>query len=86
VRPSWEEELRNITPNEAALEKLADATGGGRVLRLEQINQLPARLAAVTGREPEVVEWSLWDSPYLFVFVVACLCAEWGLRKRFGLA
>ena len=47
---------------------------------------LPDRLTAVADNRPRITELSLWDSPYLFVFVLACLGAEWGLRKRFGLA
>ena len=37
-------------------------------------------------RQGRLAEYPLWDSPYLFVFVLACLSTEWALRKRFGLA
>jgi hypothetical protein len=86
VQASLEEELKNVAGDVPALRRIAEATGGGEVLRLDQVGQLPARLAAAGGKTPEVSEWSLWDSPHLFVFVLACLGAEWGLRKRFGLA
>jgi hypothetical protein len=38
------------------------------------------------AREPHPIEIRLWDSTYLFVFVVGCFAAEWALRKRLGLA
>ena len=44
------------------------------------------RLRVVAERRPRYAEQRLWDSPYLFVFVVACLAAEWAARKRLGLA
>jgi len=60
---------------------------GGQTLRIDQVGQIPERLAAAAAdNRPAVNELPLWDSPWLFLFVVACLGVEWGLRKRFGLA
>ena len=47
---------------------------------------LPELLQGARERQSKVVEVRLWDSGYLFLFVAACLSAEWALRKRFGLA
>ena len=46
----------------------------------------PARLDTIRQRQSRLVEYPLWDSPYLFIFVLACLSTEWALRKKFGLA
>jgi hypothetical protein len=50
------------------------------------MDRLAGRLHAATERRSRYVEQRLWDSPFLFVFVVACLAAEWAARKRLGLA
>lgn len=84
VGRQYDTELEDPSGDRAALERIAKASGG-RVIPLEQLRELPALLAAVT-REPRWVTLALWDSTYLFVFVVACFSAEWALRKRFGLA
>ena len=58
-----------------------------RALHLgDQVGTLPDRLTAVADNRPRVTELRLWDSPWLFAFVLACLAAEWALRKRLGLA
>ena len=67
------------------LRSIANASGG-QFLTLEQLNTLPARIDTIRQRQSRLVEYPLWDSPYLFVFVLACLSTEWALRKKFGLA
>jgi hypothetical protein len=83
VLPKYQGEFQNAAAGRDELARLAD-TSHGRLLEMEQVGQLPALLdqAAITP----TVEISLWDSAYLFIFVVACFCAEWALRKRMGLA
>ena len=85
VEPSTEAEMRNLSADTDRLRRMAESTGG-RLLRLDQMAAVPGLLAAAADDRPRVVEWSLWDSPWLFGFVVACLGAEWALRKRAGLA
>ncbi len=80
----YESELENASGDRQALQALADASGG-QLLTLEQVRKLPA-LVASTALEPRPVEFELWHSTYLFVFVVACFAAEWAIRKRLGLA
>jgi hypothetical protein len=53
---------------------------------LEQVGRLADRLRERAARRSSYVEQRLWDSPYLFVLVVACFAAEWAARKRLGLA
>ena len=84
VGRQYDTELEDPSGDRAALERIAKASNG-KVLSLEQLRELPSLLATV-AREPRRVTLALWDSAYLFVFVVACFAAEWALRKRFGLA
>ena len=82
---SAEAELANLSPDEGRLRRIATASGG-ELMRLENVQDLPARFRANRDRQPAFVELPLWDSPYLFGFVLGCLGLEWGLRKRLGLA
>ena len=77
--------MRNLSGDPDRLRRMAESTGG-RLLRLDQIAAVPGLLASASDDRPRLIEWSLWDSPWLFVFVVSCFGAEWALRKRAGLA
>jgi hypothetical protein len=80
-----EAELADLSGDPRMLRKLAEASGG-EFLTLDQVDRLPARLAASGDAHSQFAEMSLWDSPYLFALVVGCFGAEWALRKRVGLA
>lgn len=85
VQRSAEAELANIAGDRDFLQRLADATGG-RCLNLEQVGQLPQLLSESRERRPRTLELPLWQSAYLFLFVLGCWTIEWSMRKRFGLA
>ena len=85
VGRSYETELADVSGDYSVLRRLAEASGG-EFFTLDQVNRLPDRLRVVADRRPRYIEQRLWDSPYLFVFVVACLATEWAARKRLGLA
>jgi hypothetical protein len=85
VEPDVEAEMRDVTPDDRTLRRLAESSGG-EVLRLEEWDTLPRRLRAAHGEVRQVAEKSLWDSPQLFVFILGCLGVEWAMRKRLGLA
>jgi hypothetical protein len=85
TRPAIEAELADLTGDESALRRLAEASGG-QYLRLDQVNLLPKRLSNIQDDASQPVEIRLWDGGYLYGLVLGCLAAEWGLRKRFGLA
>jgi hypothetical protein len=82
---SAEAELANLSPDEGRLRRIATGSGG-ELMRIENAQDLPAKFRASRDRAPAFVELPLWDSPYLFGFVIGCLGLEWGLRKRLGLA
>lgn len=85
VAKSFEAEMSNLSPDESLLKRLA-ASSGGQFRTLEQFKELPTRLSLLREREPRTTEFRLWNSWYLYAFVLACLGAEWALRKRLGLA
>jgi hypothetical protein len=82
---STEAELQNLAGDDRLLRRLADATGG-QSYGPEQLADLPGHLAAQATERPQIAEFRLWDSPYLFAFVLACLGLEWAVRKQAGLA
>ena len=84
VTAGYETELADVSADESVLSRLAE-TSGGHVYRLEETAQLTGRLRTLTEGRSRYVEQRLWDSPYLFVLVVACFAAEWAARKRVGL-
>jgi hypothetical protein len=84
VTATYETELADVSADESLLSRLAESSGG-EVVPLEQVGKLPERIRERTTGRSRYVEQRLWDSPYLFVLVVACFAAEWAARKRLGL-
>jgi len=77
-------EFRDLKPNRALLESLARRTGG-EVVALEDLDKfvrrLPERHAPITETWTE----PLWHKPAVFLLVLACFVAEWGIRRWKGL-
>jgi hypothetical protein len=85
VIPRYGSELENPVGDPAALKRIADASEGGEPFSLEDVRRLTTRVNDLLS-QPRPVTLGLWDSTYLFVFVIACFAAEWAIRKRVGLA
>jgi len=79
----FEAELADLAPDNHLLAEWAAASGGA-VVPLEQVDTVP-RLLADLRRRPAVREHTLWDSGWLFAFVLGVLSIEWALRKQLGL-
>jgi uncharacterized membrane protein len=67
------------------LERIAEETGG-RFYMPENVASLPADLGYSGGGATVQEEKPLWDMPVLYILIVGLLSAEWGYRKRRGLA
>ena len=67
------------------MEQLARATGG-RVLTPDELDGFARELPK--QRAPVTESWTrpLWHTPWMFLFALACLVGEWGLRRWKGLA
>ena len=83
--PTARRELADVTGDPVHLRQTADATGG-KYIPIEEIGSVAPALSQIREKQSALAEYTLWDSPYLFAFVLACLGGEWALRKRFGLA
>lgn len=78
------DEFRHLAPNRALLEDLARRTGGEVV----EADDLASFVASLPNRRMPVTEpwiYPLWHQAWVFVFAVACLVGEWGLRRWKGL-
>jgi hypothetical protein len=79
-------ELANPRANPLIMRQIAEATPGG--VRLPE--ELPAIFAELATRPPafetrEQWSYSPWDKWPMLLVMAGCLCAEWFLRKRWGL-
>ncbi|MDB5391255.1 MAG: hypothetical protein JWM11_6901 [Planctomycetaceae bacterium] len=78
------EEFRTLTVNRSLLDQLAQQSGG-EVLNANALNQF---VSSLPNRKIPIVEtWTypLWHQTSVFILAIACLVAEWGLRRWKGL-
>jgi hypothetical protein len=79
------DEFRSLTPNRALLEAIARKSGGEVISagKLQDFStSLPHRKAPILEAQTS----PFWDQPAVFLFALACLLGEWGLRRWKGLA
>jgi hypothetical protein len=78
------EEFRSLKPNVALLEAIARQTGG-EVIRPDRLTAFARGLPRKHAPVMESATSPIWHTPALFAFALACLVAEWGLRRSHGL-
>ncbi|HEY0983701.1 MAG TPA: hypothetical protein VGE80_16330, partial [Schlesneria sp.] len=83
VDPSADE-FAQVTPNVAFLKRIAERTSG-EVVPLDGLERFVASLAGRKAPLTEAYTIPLWHQPWMLGLIVACLCAEWGLRRWKGL-
>jgi uncharacterized membrane protein len=78
------DEFHSLKPNRALLETIARRTGG-EIVAMDDlrnfVRHLPERHAPITETTTE----PLWHNPALFLFVLGCFIADWGIRRWKGL-
>jgi uncharacterized membrane protein len=77
-------EFADLKPNLAAMERLAQRTGG-KVLAVENLDDWAKSLQLEKAPIMETVSKPLWHTPWLFLLVLGLFCAEWGWRRTHGL-
>jgi len=81
-------EFQSVKANRPLLEKIARGTGG-RVVEIDELDAFARRLPRRDVPIMEVWTRPLWDLPgvlpAVFLFVLACLVAEWAIRRWRGL-
>ncbi len=77
-------ESRRLEADHAALERIAEQTGGSMV----ELDQLTDAFHAIRDRSvqiPDDVAEPLWDSRLVLILFLGLITTEWVLRKAFGL-
>ncbi len=77
-------ETADITADAAFLQSLAQASGG-KLFRLDQLNELPQVFPAFAAVSSLPEERSLWDRWPMLLLLVGLLSGEWWLRRAGGL-
>jgi uncharacterized membrane protein len=77
-------EFRSLKPNRALLEAIAKRTGG-EVVALADLEKFVRRLPE--HHAPVMETWTdpLWQKPAVFLLVLGCFVAEWGIRRWKGM-
>ena len=78
-------EFQSLGENLLSLQSIADETGGSLVNwnDLESfVSNVPATRVPVT----ETKIYPLWHQSWVLITALACICFEWGLRRRYGMA
>lgn len=78
------EEFRSLVPNVALLEDIARKTGG-QVVAAAELDSFVRRLPELRAPVMETWSYPAWHTPLMFAFALACLLAEWGLRRWKGM-
>ena len=70
--------------NEAWLRRVTRATGG-RYVRPAEAAKIAEWLQESAPQQTTRARRDLWHEPWAFAAIVGLLCAEWTLRRRWGL-
>lgn len=79
------DEFASLTPNRALLEHISKQTGG-QAVALADVGSLASNLPDVAAPIMQTITQPLWHAAWVFALAVACLLAEWALRRWRGLA
>lgn len=77
------DEFASLEPNLLLLDRLAAATGG-RVLRLDEVEDFVRELPKLDVPVTETWSRPLWHAPWVFLLALLLLAGEWGLRRWKG--
>ncbi|MCA9175145.1 MAG: hypothetical protein KDB14_11735 [Planctomycetales bacterium] len=78
------DEFKSLEPNQALLDRLAEATGG-ETLASSSLESGVARISQRRAVVNETKMLPIWHRWYVFLFAALCLAGEWGLRRWNGL-
>ena len=78
-------EFGDLKTNRPLMEQLAARTGG-RVIASGDLGRFVEELPAMPAPVRETWVRPVWHSPWFLGLALACLAAEWALRRRRGLA
>jgi hypothetical protein len=80
----WSLEAARVPADSALLAAVARASGG-QVASVERLSRWTQGLSTRALARARTESVRLWESPWMFVAVVAALSVEWAWRRRRGL-
>ncbi len=78
-------EFQGIGEDETFLKQIAESSGG-RLIRWEELNSFVDNIPSEQIPIKERKVYPLWHQSWVLVTAIACLCLEWGWRRRYGMA
>jgi uncharacterized membrane protein len=79
-----QKEMKAVQVDHSFLEQLA-ANTGGQTVPLSSLERFVSTLPQSNAPLVEIWSWPIWHSWWIFVTAVACVAADWTLRRRRGL-
>ncbi len=79
------QEFQEIGDNTKVLESIASETGGS-VVGWDDLDAFVSDLPSKKVPVSETRVFPLWHQSWVLLLAIFCICSEWGLRRRYGLA
>jgi uncharacterized membrane protein len=78
-------EFQSLGENLAGMQNLADETGGA-IVNWRDLDSFVANVPATRVPITETKIYPLWHQSWVLISALACICLEWGMRRRYGMA
>ncbi len=77
-------EFQTLGENGASLQSIADETAG-QIVNWSDLDSFVANVPSTRVPVTETKIYPLWHQGWVLLSALACICFEWGLRRRYGM-
>ncbi len=78
-------EFQSLGENLVNLQSIADESGGS-IINWTDLDSFVANVPSARMPVTETKIYPLWHQSWVLIAALACLCFEWGFRRRYGMA
>ncbi len=78
-------EFQALGENKNSLQTIADETGG-TIVNWSDLDSFVSNVPSTRVPVTETKIYPLWHQSWVLLSALACICIEWGLRRRYGMA
>ena len=78
-------EFQSLGENLGNLQSIAD-TSGGSIVKWSDLDSFVSNVPSTRVPVTETKIYPLWHQGWVLLSALACICFEWGLRRRYGMA
>ena len=78
-------EFQALGENKNSLQTIADETGGS-IVNWSDLDSFVSNVPSTRVPVTETKIYPLWHQSWVLLSALACICIEWGLRRRYGMA